>query len=133
MPDILQRYFDTLNAKDFQQTVLLFAPQGQLVPPFEEPVVGREAIAHYLATEASEMEMTPLTCTAIQEESLEEKTPKEKTVAHTKTFQVKGKVKHLLFVVNVAWQFEIDGTDHISSVNIKLLASLKELIKINRQ
>ncbi len=60
IPVQIQRYFDTLNDRAFEQTADLFALDGQLVPPFEKPIQGRSAIAHYLATEAREMTFIPL-------------------------------------------------------------------------
>ena len=41
-------YFETMNAGDFEPTAAMFAGDGVLNAPFEEPIVGREAIAPYL-------------------------------------------------------------------------------------
>ncbi len=125
LPALVQSYFDALNAKDFERTAALFSEQGRLIPPFEKPIEGREAIAHYLATEASEMTLTPLTCEPQNEsENLKNEA--------TQSFRVEGKVKHSLFIVNVVWQFDLATTDKIESVQIKLLASFKELLKVKR-
>ncbi|NEQ33662.1 MAG: hypothetical protein F6K04_22140, partial [Leptolyngbya sp. SIO4C5] len=56
----LCRYFDRLNQSEFAAVADLFAPEGQLQPPFEEPITGSEAIAAYLAQEASNMQLEPL-------------------------------------------------------------------------
>ena len=121
LPVPVQSYFDALNQKDFERAAGLFTEQGQLIPPFEKPIEGRAAIAHYLATEASEMTLTPLTCE--QEDSDSEP---------SQTFRVEGKVKHSLFLVNVAWIFDLTAAAEIETVQIKLLASLKELLKVKR-
>ena len=125
LPALVQSYFDALNAKDFERAAVLFSNQGRLIPPFEKPIEGREAIAHYLATEASEMTLSPLTC-ELQNQS------ENLTDEATPSFRVEGKVKHSLFTVNVAWLFDMAANDEIESVQIKLLASLKELLKVRQ-
>lgn len=125
LPKLIHSYFDALNQKDFPRAAALFSQQGQLIPPFEKPIEGREAIAHYLATEASEMTLTPLSCEPQNE-------PKSTEEASLRSFRVEGKVKHTLFLVNVAWQFDMTTANEIESVQIKLLASLKELLKVKR-
>ncbi|MGB3300523.1 MAG: nuclear transport factor 2 family protein [Phormidesmis sp.] len=122
LPVPIQSYFDALNQKDFFQAAALFSQQGQLIPPFEKPIEGREAIAHYLATEASEMTLMPISY----------KPQNGPENADLQSFKVEGKVKHTLFVVNVAWQFDITTNNKIESVQIKLLASLQELLKVKR-
>jgi hypothetical protein len=52
---IIERYFDSLNAGEFEQTASLFALNGELHPPFESAIVGQDAIATYLGTEAKGM------------------------------------------------------------------------------
>ncbi len=36
-----------MNADDFEAVTALFTPDGALQPPFQKPMVGREAIAIY--------------------------------------------------------------------------------------
>ena len=50
-PTIL-RYFETLNAGDFEAGAALFAPDGVMYPPFESGITGSGAIANYLQQEA---------------------------------------------------------------------------------
>ena len=138
IPVQIQRYFDTLNGRAFEQTAALFAPDGQLVPPFEKPIQGRDAIAQYLTAEASEMTFTP------SESELLAPDVEEGEPACIQTWIVKGKVKTSLFTVNVAWQFELSMTaletrennssiqPSIQTVKIKLIASLNELLKFKR-
>ena len=119
LPQAVQAYFNTVNRKAFEETADLFAEDGQLVPPFDKPIVGREAIATYLKKEASDMTFTPMACE-----------PAEVDSSMGESFAVKGKVKNSLFVVNVSWQFDVQETGEIASVKVKLLASLKELMNL---
>lgn len=117
---VIEQYFDSLNLEDYQQTARLFATEGVLNPPFESPIVGTDAIAHYLQTEAKGMKLYPLTGNI---------KPLEKD--HIQA-TVKGKVKTPLFGVNVAWTFVLNGVKEILSVEVKLLASLEELVSLQR-
>ncbi|MEL6901923.1 MAG: ketosteroid isomerase family protein, partial [Cyanobacteria bacterium J06606_4] len=121
-----QQYFDTLNDQSFDQTAQLFLPDGQLVPPFENAVVGRDAIAAYLADQAINMTLVPL-----QLEQTDPATPAEAS-EDTQRLTVTGKVKTPIFNVNVAWRFVLDAAGNIESVNVKLLAKLTQLLSIKR-
>jgi len=112
------RYFETLNAGDFQATANLFAQEGVLNAPFEEPLVGREAIATYLNAEAKGMKLLP-------HEGIVEPLEDDLT-----KFHLQGKVQTSLFGVNVAWKLILNRAKEIISVEVKLLASLQELAKI---
>ena len=130
LPVPIQRYFGTLNQGAFEQTAALFAQDGQMVPPFEQPIEGREAIARYLDAEARNMSLTPLECEPIAPSTdPSDEVPNDDDVQY---FLVRGKVKTPLLGVNVAWQFDLNATNEIVKVRIKLLASLQELIKFNR-
>jgi len=50
----------------------------------------------------------------------------------TQQVVVKGRVKTPLFTVSVRWIFEFTATNTIQSVEIKLLASLQELMQFDR-
>ncbi|MGB5770639.1 MAG: ketosteroid isomerase family protein [Crocosphaera sp.] len=117
---VIQSYFETLNAGDCKQTASLFALDGTLYPPFESPVVGQDAIATYLQTEATGMKLHPREGTV---ETLEKD--------HIGV-KVMGKVQTSLFRVNVAWTFVLNGVKEIISVEVKLLASLNELVNLKR-
>ena len=135
LPKAIQAYFDTVNRKAFVETAELFAEEGKIIPPFDQPVEGRAAIATYLNQEASDMTFTPLECEAELECEAackaEDHTDSPNS-SDTESFIVKGKVKNSLFVVNVGWQFVLLKTGEIKSVKVKLLASLQELMKIRR-
>lgn len=114
-------YFVTMNQEEFGQTAALFAEDGEMLAPFEKPLIGREAISLYLAKEAKGMKLLP----------------KEGTYhpIENNSFQimVQGKVKTSLFSVNVAWYFNLNANGQITTAKIKLLASPKELLSLQQQ
>ncbi|MDX2212363.1 MAG: ketosteroid isomerase family protein [Oculatellaceae cyanobacterium bins.114] len=118
---VILTYFETLNAGDFQATADLFDEVGILYPPFDEALVGREAIAHYLATEAKGMKFQPLTGTYGVLETGDTE------------FTIAGKVQTPLFGVNVVWDFVLNPHSQILSVRIKLLANLQELLSLKSE
>jgi hypothetical protein len=115
------RYFDSLNQGNFQETAQLFSNNGVLYPPFEDGVIGKAAIADYLNTEAKGLQLYPKEGKVI------------KIDENYQQIEVKGKVKTPLFGVNVSWNFVINSLDKIESVEVKLLASLPELLKLKSQ
>ncbi|MCT7974040.1 nuclear transport factor 2 family protein [Laspinema olomoucense] len=116
----IQQYFKGLNEGEFELVSELFAPFGELRPPFEEPVVGPEAIAAYLQAEAKGMKLYP---GAEFRESVE---------GGNRHFEIRGQVETAFFKVNVAWFFVLNAAAEILSVRVKLLASLKELVNLRR-
>ncbi|HEY9599716.1 MAG TPA: nuclear transport factor 2 family protein [Cyanophyceae cyanobacterium] len=114
------RYFETMNAGDYEATASLFAEQGVMYPPFEEAIEGKTAIATYLKTEAKGMQLAPSKGTA--------ETPENEQTQ----IQVTGKVQTPLFGVNVAWIFVLNSQQEILSARIKLLASPQELLSLRR-
>jgi len=117
---LVEQYFQTLNAQDFKGTASLFSQDGELHPPLEEPVVGSSAIAQYLATEAVGMTLFPQQGTIAQQDEGEY------------DIRVQGYVQTSLFTVNVAWQFLINTENQLQVVVVKLLASWEELAQIQR-
>lgn len=118
---LVERYFQALNAQDFEGVAQLFVSNGELHPPLEEPVIGNSAIAQYLQTEAVGMKLFP-------QKSHEQLLDDGKTEVY-----VQGYVKTSLFKVNVAWQFLLDTEqDKLLAVAVKLLASWEELVQIQR-
>ena len=117
---VVLRYFQTMNAGDYQETAALFADMGAMHPPFEQPIEGQEAIATYLETEAKGMQLLPRQGIA---EPLED--------GQTQ-FQVTGKVQTPLFGVNVTWIFILNSEREIFYAKIKLLASPQELLGLRR-
>jgi hypothetical protein len=115
---VVERYFSTLNQGRFQETADLFAVDGVLFPPFDEPVSGREAIVSYLHKEADGMEITP------------QKFNCKPTTNGITQVQVRGRVKVLVFEVQVGWDFLLNSQTEIEQVRVNLLASLEELLHL---
>ena len=119
-PTVL-RYFETLNSGDFDATANLFAEDGVLHAPFEEPIIGRISIATYLKTEARGMQLEPQQgVSEILEDGNEE-------------VQVSGRVQTSAFGINVAWLFLLNSDQKLLSVTVKLLASPQELLNLRSQ
>ncbi|MFP4102719.1 YybH family protein [Coleofasciculus sp.] len=117
---VILRYFETMNAGDYDATAALFTDNGVMQPPFEEPIQGQEAIATYLKAEAIDMQLSPKTGIVEPQEN-----------GNTQ-IQVKGRVQTSLFSVNVGWIFLLNLEQRISFVRIKLLASPQELLSFRR-
>lgn len=117
---VVLRYFETMNAGDYEATAALFADTGVMQPPFEDPIEGREAIASYLEAEAKGMKLSPRKGIA---ETLEDDQTQ---------IQVTGKVQTSVFGVNVSWIFILNPAQEILFTKIKLLASPQELLSLRR-
>ncbi len=119
-PTIL-RYFETLNAGEFQATSALFADNGVMYPPFESGIVGREAIALYLQQEAENIQAYP-------RQGIVEILDNDQI-----QFQVTGKAQTSWCGVNVTWLFITNKQRQIIATKIKLLASPQELLALRRE
>lgn len=117
------RYFETLNAGEFEATAALFAAEGVLQPPFESPVSGPAAIAAYLQREARGMQLKPgQSWTELVEEDQEAQLQ----------VTVTGQVQTPLLSVNVAWHFRLNCEGQLTWVRINLLASPQQLLGLRR-
>ena len=116
----ISNYFATINQEDFAQTADLFAEDGELHAPFEQPIIGRKAISSYLTKEAKGMILLPIQGVY------------EATEGSIKQIRVSGKVKTSLFSVNVAWHFSLDRDRQIATARIKLIASPQELLGLKK-
>lgn len=118
-------YINNMNANDFDVAVNLFAPNGALQPPFQKPIVGREAILTYMRQECQGLKLMP-----------ERGTIESKEEGYT-SIKVTGKVQTPWFGssvgMNIAWRFLLDPQDQIFFVAVDLLASPKELLNLVRQ
>ena len=117
----IQSYFSTLNQGQFELTAALFSDQGQLVPPFDSPVTGPQAIANYLKQEAVDMKFQPRSATS-------QVLPNGKT-----DVEVRGQVSTNVFKVSVVWNFLLSSQGRIDLVKVNLMASMQELLRINPQ
>jgi len=118
---IILGYFETLNARQFQETAALFADDGVMYPPFESAIVGREAIFTYLQQEAENIQACP-------REGIVQNIENDQI-----QFQVTGKVQTSWCRVNVTWLFIVNVQRQIIGAKIKLLASPQELIALRQQ
>lgn len=118
-PTVL-RYFETLNAGEFEATAALFAADGAMHPPFESAVVGPQNIVAYLQQEAPGMKLEPRQGIAqtLENEQIQ--------------VQVSGKVQTSWCGVNVSWIFILSQEREIIAATIKLLASPQELLSLQR-
>lgn len=115
-------YIDAMNGDNFDTAVNLFTPDGALQPPFQKPIVGREAIAKYMQEEAQGLNMMPKQGICdIQSDG-------------SKRIKVTGVVQTPWFGVNVgmniAWRFLINPQGQIFFVAIDMLASPQELLNL---
>ncbi|MGI0493761.1 nuclear transport factor 2 family protein [Alkalinema pantanalense CENA528] len=117
---VIYSYFNRLNQGDFQGVSELFAPDGCLYAPFESGICGREAIEQYLEAEAQGM-------TAFPRSGILETSPD-----NDPRYKLMGIVKTSFFTVNVGWTIEINPEKQITSVTVKLLAELQELLGLQR-
>ena len=117
-------YMDYMNAFDFTPAVNLFAENGALQPPFQKPVVGKQAILTYMREECVGLKLIPERGTS---EVIEN--------GYTQV-KVTGKVETPWFGnnagMNLAWRFLLDPEGKIFFVAIDLLASPKELLNLIR-
>lgn len=115
------RYFQTLNAGEFEATAALFVADGVMRPPFESDIVGTDAIAAYLKQEGQNVKAYPNTAIA---ETLE---------TYEIQIQVAGKAQTSWCSVNVLWLFILNQQRQIFYTRIKLLASPQELLSLRRE
>ncbi len=114
----VESYYSTLNQEKFELTAALFSEHGQLIPPFDNPVIGQQAIANYLKQEATDMNFIPVSETS-------------QLLANGQTdVEVRGKVNTSTFSVNVVWNFSLSAEGEIDLVKVNLLASLQELMHL---
>jgi hypothetical protein len=119
------RYMTNLNANDFDALIELFAEDGALQPPFERPIVGKEAILRFFREECQNLKLIP-------ERGVSEP-------ANDDFLQVKvtGKCQTPWFGagvgMNIAWRFLLNPQGKIFFVAIDLLASPKELLNLVRK
>ncbi len=122
-PTVLS-YMNNLNANDFDALIELFLPDGALQPPFQRPIIGKDAILRFFREECQNLKLLP-------EQGVSE--PADEGYTQIK---ITGKVQTPWFGANVgmniAWRFLLDPQGKIYFVAIDLLASPKELLKLAR-
>lgn len=117
-------YMDNLNANDFDALIQLFTDDGALQPPFQKPIVGRDAVLRFFREDCQNLKLMP------------ERGVTEPTEDGYTQIKVTGKVQTPWFGANVgmnmAWRFLLDPQGKIFFVAIDLLASPKELLNLAR-
>ena len=117
-------YIEAMNADKFDAAIALFTPDGALQPPFQKPIVGREAIAKYMREEAQGLNMMP-------QQGICEVQPDG-----SKQLKITGVVQTPWFGVtvgmNISWRFLINPEGKIFFVAIDMLASPQELMNLRR-
>jgi Orange carotenoid protein, N-terminal/Nuclear transport factor 2 (NTF2) domain len=117
-------YINNMNANDFTAVIDLFATDGALQPPFQRPIVGKEAVFRYLQEECQNLKLMP------------ERGTNEPADGNFNQIKVTGRVQTPWFGANVgmnmAWRFLLDPQGKIFFVAIDLLASPKELLNLIR-
>lgn len=115
-------YFEAMNADDFETALALFTPDGALQPPFQKPIIGREAIANYMRAEAQGLNIMP------------QQGISEALGDGSKQLKVTGVVQTPWFGVNVgmniSWRFLLNPKGEIFFVAIDMLASPQELLNL---
>jgi hypothetical protein len=117
-------YMDNMNANDFEALIKLFAVDGALQPPFQRPIVGKDAVMRFFREECQNLKLIP-------ERGIAEATQDGYT-----QIKVTGKVQTPWFGggvgMNIAWRFLLNPDGKIFFVAIDLLASPKELLNLAR-
>lgn len=122
-PTVLS-YMNLLNANDFDELIKLFVADGALQPPFQRPIVGKDAILRFFREECQNLSLLP------------ERGVAEPTDDGYTQVKVTGKVQTPWFGaavgMNMAWRFLLNPQGNIFFVAIDLLASPKELLNLVR-
>jgi hypothetical protein len=117
-------YMNNLNANDFDALIELFTPDGALQPPFQRPIVGKDAVYRFFREDCQNLKLMP-------EQGVSE--PADDGYTQIK---VTGKVQTPWFGagvgMNMAWRFLLTPDNKIFFVAIDLLASPKELLNMAR-
>jgi hypothetical protein len=115
-------YIDNMNAFDFPAAVALFAEEGALKPPFQEPIIGPQAILAYMRENCYGLKLLP------------EKGVSEPAEGNFTQLKVTGKVQTPWFGnkvgISVAWRFLLNPEGKIFFVGIDILASPQELVEL---
>lgn len=117
-------YMDNLNANDFDALIELFTPDGALQPPFQRPIVGKDAVYRFFREECLNLVLMP------------ERGVSEPADDGYTQIKVTGKVQTPWFGakvgMNISWRFLLTPDGKIFFVAIDLLASPKELLNLVR-
>jgi hypothetical protein len=117
-------YMNNLNANDFDTLIELFTTDGALQPPFQRPIVGKEAVLKFFREDCQNLKLIP------------ERGVSEPADDGYTQIKVTGKVQTPWFGagagMNMSWRFLLTPDNKIFFVAIDLLASPKELLNLGR-
>jgi hypothetical protein len=117
-------YMNNMNANDFDELIKLFVEDGALQPPFQRPIVGKDAVLRFFREECQNLKLLP------------ERGVAEPADDGYTQIKVTGKVQTPWFGaavgMNMAWRFLLNPQGKIFFVGIDLLASPKELLNLVR-
>jgi Orange carotenoid protein, N-terminal/Nuclear transport factor 2 (NTF2) domain len=120
----IESYMNNMNANDFDALIELFANDGALQPPFQKPIVGRDAVLRFFREDCQNLKLMP------------ERGVAEPADDGYTQIKVTGKVQTPWFGagvgMNMAWRFLLGPDNKIFFVAIDLLASPKELLNFVR-
>ncbi|MEM9447206.1 MAG: orange carotenoid-binding protein [Cyanobacteria bacterium P01_E01_bin.6] len=122
-PTVLS-YMNNLNANDFDALIELFTPDGALQPPFQRPIVGKEAVLRFFREDCQNLKLIPDQGVS---EPADDGYTQIKVTGKCQTPWFGGNVG-----MNIAWRFLLDPQGKIYFVAIDLLASPKELLNLAR-
>ncbi|ACB00779.1 MULTISPECIES: orange carotenoid protein N-terminal domain-containing protein [Cyanophyceae] len=121
----INQYMTNLNANDFPALISLFAEDGALQPPFQRPIVGKDAVLRFFQEECQNLKLNP------------KKGVVEPTDDGYTQIKVTGTCETPWFGaavgMNVAWRFLLNPEGKIFFVAVDLLASAKELLNLVRK
>ncbi|MFP5272982.1 orange carotenoid protein N-terminal domain-containing protein [Coleofasciculus sp.] len=122
-PTVLS-YMNYMNANDFDALIQLFTDDGALQPPFQRPIIGKDAVYRFFREECQNLKLMP-------EQGVSESAQEGYT-----QIKVTGKVQTPWFGagvgMNMAWRFLLNSENKVYFVAIDLLASPKELLNLTR-
>jgi hypothetical protein len=122
-PTVLE-YMNNMNANDFNALINLFTPDGALQPPFQRPIVGKDAVLRFFNEECQNLKLMP------------ERGVSEPAQDGYTQIKVTGKVQTPWFGggvgMNMSWRFLLNPENKIFFIAIDLLASPKELLNLAR-
>ncbi|MEQ8756312.1 MAG: orange carotenoid-binding protein [Coleofasciculus sp. G1-WW12-02] len=122
-PTVLS-YMNYMNANDFDALIQLFTDDGALQPPFQRPIIGKDAVYRFFREECQNLKLIP-------EQGVSESAQEGYT-----QIKVTGKVQTPWFGagvgMNMAWRFLLNPENKVYFVAIDLLASPKELLNLTR-
>ena len=118
-------YMNNMNANDFDALIELFVLDGALQPPFQRPIVGKDAIMRFFREECQNLKLNPER--GVVEEAQEGYTQ----IKITGTCQTPWFGANV--GMNIAWRFLLNPDGKIFFVAVDLLASAKELLNLVRK